>query len=93
MDYLFAILVIILMIVLGGAVCTRQIIFRIGDGNEYSTKSKENVRNSWTCFGGILAVLIASSWLPFLKWVILVFYAGAFLWSFLISTVSVLITS
>lgn len=87
MDYLLSISTVLLMILLGGLVCTRQLILKFGDGNEYSRKAKENVRNSWTCLGGIFAVFLASTWLPFLKWIILVFYAGAFIWSFLISTV------
>ena len=93
MDYLVVVAIIFSMIFLGGFVCTRKVIQIVGDDTAYANKTKENVRSSWYCFIGVLGVLIGSQWLPFIRWVVLIFFGLAFLWSFLFATLSTSITA
>ncbi len=93
MDYVITTAVILSMILVGGLVFTRKIILTIGDDNPYTNKTKENVRGSWYCIGGVIGVLIADLLFPFVKWIVLVIFGGALLWSFLISFLSTIISA
>lgn len=85
MDYVAAILVILTMVALGRVASYNPIVKLIGSENAHANKARENMRNSWFCLGSIVAIFIASRWLHFLRWPILIFNGAAFLWGLFVS--------
>lgn len=85
MDYVIAILIIFSMIILGTGASHNPIVKLIGSENAHANKAKENVRNSWICLGDVVAIFVASRWLHFLRWPILVFHGAAFLWGLFVN--------
>ncbi len=85
MNYIIMCAIIIVLWAMIFLLSARPLISVFGKDNPYSKKAIENGNNTLSCLIGVALIFVAYEFWAFLKWVILVFYGLAFLWSFLIS--------
>lgn len=88
---IFTALMIFVLWVLNFYICAKPLINDCPDP-AFSKKAIENGRNTLTCLCGVAGTAVALWLFPFLRWVILIFYGGAFAFAIVISTIVPIIT-